>query len=86
MDDWSVKFKVFRCFWVFTIKNTYGYTQAIRPHKKNYLFSVPARPDKSPRPPIFFFKIRPSLVQKLSIKKTVLLGKNGDFILPGSCM
>jgi hypothetical protein len=31
----------------------------VMPHKKNYLFCVPARPDKSPRPPIFklfFFK------------------------------
>ena len=34
--------------------------KSLRPHKKIYLFSVPARPDKSPRPPILFYFLNPS--------------------------
>lgn len=30
-------------------------TANVRPHKKNYLFSVPARPERSARPNFFLF-------------------------------
>ena len=32
-----------------------GHVLTTRPHKKNYLFSVPARPERSARPNFFLF-------------------------------
>ena len=52
----------------------------IRPHKNNYLFSIPTRPEKIPRPPnIFYFSKNPSnLVYKLSKQHFNRNIKNGD--------
>jgi hypothetical protein len=43
------------------------------PHKKTYLFSVSARPDKSPRPAIFSFQNPSKFSEKTLHKKKFYL-------------